>query len=421
MKENKQQNDPKILEDDKALIRFNDLKEKNLIIYEVIRGSHAYGTNIETSDIDKSFIYIETMDNILTGNNSIQLNVTKDYVGYELGRYVELLSKQNPNIIELLYTDEKFIETCHPLFRELFINRRDSFLTNKVAYSFGNYAKSQIDKAQGTNKKFMNPMDGPRKSLLEFAWIPVGQGSAKFTDWLKENSIPQEWVGLSAIDHMRYTYHTFIDNEYNNCAIRSMKRFIKDYYWSNLFGFHKERNTQIKFDYFSREIESIRTIYNSQYNGPIDIDGVQPKMSSIPKNADSSTIVQFNMDGFQKYCDDYKEYHEWLAKRNIDRFVENSTNENNFDRKNMMHCHRLLDMCIEILKGEGVNVYRNNREELLDIRKGKSTYKELVDKANKKSELIFKLKTTTTLPDSCDKKMINDLMLEFRYKFYNII
>lgn len=427
-KEERKQSDPRILESEMAMQRYEMLKEKGLIIFEAIVGSQSYGTNLPTSDIDKKFIYIESLDNILSGNASIQLNLTKDYIGYELGRYIELLGKQNPNIIELLHADERFVEYCHPLFKELLIEKRNSFLSNKVAFSFGQYAKKQIDKAQGTNKKFMNPMEGPRKSLLDFAWIPFGQGSILLRDWAIANLIPINWLGLAAIDHMRYTYHVFINPVYDDCIGFARKKFKKDYFFSELFGFYKKRNAELKKQYLKNELDVFKgdlgspgTNYKGPYNGPIDSDGVQPKLSSIPKGEKSATIVHFNLDGFQKYCDDYREYQKWLENRNIQRFVENAENENNYDRKNMMHCHRLLDMCIEILKGEGVNVYRPNREELLGIRHGKATYQELVDKATAKIDQIAELRKTCTLPELCSKEMMDSIILEFRYRFYGIL
>ena len=418
-------NEEKILFDDNAQKRYDELKQKSLILFEVIRGSHSYGTNIESSDIDKAFIYIESLDNILSGNASIQLNLTKDYTGYELGRYIELLGKQNPNIIELLHADERFVEFCHPLFKELLIERRNSFLSTKVAFSFGQYAKTQIDKAQGTNKKFMNPMDGPRKSLLEFAWVPSGQGVKSLNQWLADNFIPTKWIGLVGIDHMKYTYHIFVDPAYMNALDDARKKF-KNKFFFRRFLMNKNKKLKITLKIAKNHIKTkaydlMNPVYNSKYNGPVDVDGVQPKMSSVPKGEKSFGIVQFNLDGFQKYCDDYNEYQKWLKNRNIHRFVENSENENNYDRKNMMHCHRLLDMCMEILSGQGVNVYRPNREELLGIRHGQSTYQELVDKANEKIKKIEELRKTCTLPESCSKDMMDSIVLEFRYRFYGIL
>lgn len=432
----RKQSDPRILESDKAMERYEMLKAQGLIIFEAIVGSQSYGTNLPSSDIDKKFIYIESLDNIMTGNASIQINLTKDYTGYELGRYIELLGKQNPNIIELLHADERFVQYCHPLFKELLIDRRDSFLSNKVAYSFGNYAKTQIDKAQGTNKKFMNPMDGPRKSILEFAWLPSGIGSKSLKDWLNDNYIPEEWVGLSGIDHMKYTYHIFIDKMYTDILDSARRKFDKKYWFRRMF-IDRKKKFEITLGFVKDGVQNIfdqggpmgmpdsnvkiaHCGYTSKYNGPVDVDRVQPKLSSIPKGEKSWGVVQFNLDGFQKYCEDYREYHKWLENRNLQRFVENAENEHNYDRKNMMHCHRLLDMCIEILKGEGVNVYRPNRDELIGIRLGSSTYQELVDKANEKVAEIGRLKSLCTLPDSCSKELMDSIVLEFRYRFYSI-
>lgn len=430
-KEEKASKDPRILFGSKAQERYDELKEKGLIIYECIVGSTSYGTNLPTSDIDKKFIYIETLDHLLDGNYSIQLNLTDDYVGYELGRYLELLGKQNPNIIELLHADEQFVELCHPLFKEIVVANKDRFLSKKVAFSFGQYAKTQIYKAQGTNKKFMNPMDGPRKSLLDFAWVPFGQGSISLAEWANKFDVPIGFIGLSAIDHMRYTYHVFIDPMYDSIIEDAIKETKKNRpFWKNWF-FVPANDSDIDFfrqsirrQYIFHNVEQHNSLdwgYKSKYNGPIDKDGVQPKLSSIPKGAKSRIIVHFNMDGFQKYCDDYKEYHEWLEKRNIQRFVENASNEHNYDRKNMMHCHRLLDMCLEILSGEGVNVLRPNREELLDIRLGNHTYKELVDGANGKIKRIDELYKISELPAETDKSFIDGILLQFRKHFYDIM
>jgi len=436
MSKNKTHQDPRILQEEAALVRYNEIKEKGLLIFEAIVGSQSYGTNLPTSDVDKKFVYIETMDNILSGNASIQLNINKDYTGYELGRYLDLLRTQNPTIIELLHADEKFVEFCHPLFRELLINNRDQFLSKQVAYSFGEYAKSQINKAQGTNKKFMNPMDGPRKSLLEFAWVPYKNGSISLKEYLDMYLIPEEWVGLSGIDHMRYTFYMFVDPVYYDIRQEAVKKVRKGRaFWRNLLvlDYNKKEKEQyvqnIKdgiWNFLGGDpggyVNGVMTnfAYTSKFNGPVDVDGVQPKLSSIPKGLRAECIVQFNMDGFQKYCDDYREYHEWLEKRNLQRFVENSSSEHNYDRKNMMHCHRLLDMCLEILRGENVKVLRPNRDELLGIRNGDFTYKELVDRAMEKSETVKKLYETSTLPETCDKSLTDSILLDFRRRFYNI-
>ena len=43
-------------------------------LYLVIRGSHAYGTNVETSDTDFSGVFIQSLDDILGNKYLEQIN-----------------------------------------------------------------------------------------------------------------------------------------------------------------------------------------------------------------------------------------------------------------------------------------------------------------------------------------------------------
>ena len=61
-------------------------------LYLVIRGSHAYGTNIETSDTDYAGVFIQSVDDILGNKYVEQVNDDKnDIVIYELRRFLEIL------------------------------------------------------------------------------------------------------------------------------------------------------------------------------------------------------------------------------------------------------------------------------------------------------------------------------------------
>ena len=82
-----------------------DLKEKGLIIYECISGSRAYGLALPTSDTDIRGVFILPKEQYYGLNYIPQVaDETNDTVYYELGRYIELLGKSNPNILELLAT-----------------------------------------------------------------------------------------------------------------------------------------------------------------------------------------------------------------------------------------------------------------------------------------------------------------------------
>ena len=79
-------------------------------LFLVIRGSHAYGTNIETSDTDFAGVFIQPMDDIMGFKYKQQINDdNNDIVIYEIRRFLELLASNNPTVLELLNTPEDCI------------------------------------------------------------------------------------------------------------------------------------------------------------------------------------------------------------------------------------------------------------------------------------------------------------------------
>ena len=104
------------------------LVENGLILFETIVGSQAYGTQTPTSDIDKKFVYILPEDYILGTGYVEQINVNKDYVGWEIKRFLELMGSNNPTVLELLNSPEDCIVTKNPLF-DVIIAHKDEFIT----------------------------------------------------------------------------------------------------------------------------------------------------------------------------------------------------------------------------------------------------------------------------------------------------
>ena len=121
-------------------------------IYEAIVGSQSYGTNIETSDIDKKGVFIQSTDEILGFGYKEQIDKSKDEVYYEVKRFLELLKSANPTVLELLFSPEDCIISTSPQF-ELIRKNKDKFLTKQCRNSFGGYAVQQIQKARGLDKK----------------------------------------------------------------------------------------------------------------------------------------------------------------------------------------------------------------------------------------------------------------------------
>jgi hypothetical protein len=119
-----------------------------------------------------------------------------------------------------------------------------------------------------------------------------------------------------------------------------------------------------------------------------------------------------------KYCKDYKEYWDWVDKRNEARYQNTLAHGKNYDAKNMMHTFRLLDMAIEILRDEKVLVRRPNREELLRIRSGHYSYEDLIEQANEKLEQVNYWHEQSKLPEEPDQEKIEEVLVKMREALY---
>jgi predicted nucleotidyltransferase len=125
-------------------------------------------------------------------------NQTNDVVYYELGRFVDLLMNNNPNLLELLATPEQFVLHKTPVISLL---KPEMFLSKLCSKTFAGYAKSQIHKAKGLNKKIFNPVEEERKTILDFCYIIEGYDAVPLNKWLKSKGFRQEECGLINVPH----------------------------------------------------------------------------------------------------------------------------------------------------------------------------------------------------------------------------
>ena len=114
------------------------------IILLTLGGSHAYGTNVEGSDVDLRGCALNAKDEILTNKNFEQfVNEATDTTIYSFNKLVSLLSNTNPNVIELLGCKPEHYLYLSPIGKELLDNRY-LFLSKKCIHSFGGYANAQL-------------------------------------------------------------------------------------------------------------------------------------------------------------------------------------------------------------------------------------------------------------------------------------
>jgi uncharacterized protein len=389
------------------------LRNSNWIIFSGIVGSQAYGISTPTSDIDTKGVFIQPLEDILGFGYIDQISDDKnDSTYYEIRRFLDLLKHNNPNILELLNLPDDCILHKDPIF-DMILSNKEKFVTKICRYSFGGYAVEQIKKARGLNKKISNPIEPERKSVLDFCYVPHKQGSIPVKKWLEENGLIQELCGLAAIDHMRYTYGLYYD--FPSHLLKSdnpimVPPLVREWNMNTEFA----NDNQDIFDHISIEPRNYRgLITNEETSNDVSL-------SDIPKGEFPLIHMQVNLDGYSTYCKKYKEYWDWVEKRNPQRYLDNISHEGAYDGKNIAHCHRLLDMAIEIGEGKGINVRRENREELLSIRRGEANYDDLIQEAEKKINRIEEVFISSEIPEDVDKKFVDDLLIEIRKKWYNL-
>ena len=114
------------------------------IMFLTLGGSYAYGTNIETSDVDIRGCALNTKEEILTNKKFEQfVNEETDTTIYGFNKLVSLLTSVNPNTIELLGCKPEHYLYISPIGQEL-LDNKNMFLSKKCIHSFGGYASSQL-------------------------------------------------------------------------------------------------------------------------------------------------------------------------------------------------------------------------------------------------------------------------------------
>lgn len=380
----------------------------------VIRGSHAYGTNIETSDTDYAGVFIQSQEDIFGFNYKEQINDdTNDTVIYEIKRFLQLLASNNPTVLELLNTPKDCIIYKDPIF-DLILENRDKFITKVCAKSFGGYGKMQIQKAKGQNKKQNWEKDKvTRKDVLDFVYVLEGPKSIPWKKW-NDGRYEEKFIGVVNVPNAMNIYAVYYDADAHL------------YFSENI-----SEETRI---ILAKQIELLKVRKESGqsmgfgYKGLVKTDEGQNvaesnalRLSSIPKGEEPICNIVYNKDGYSEHCKDFKSYEDWLANKNDARWVDVKSHGQKIDGKNMMHSRRLMDMAREIALGLGINVRRENAQELIDIRKGKIDLQTLIEQVEAEIIEIDELFANSNLPDKVDESFVNEILIKIRKNIYNIL
>lgn len=393
-------------------ITHEELVEKGLILFECIVGSQAYGTQTPTSDVDKKFVYILPEDYILGTGYIEQISINKDYTGWELKRFLELLGTNNPTVLELLNTPEDCIIFKHPLFDHI-LKHKEAFITKICKDSFGGYARQQIKKAKGLNKKQNWEKDKVvRKDLLDFCYVIEGEKSIPWRKWNERTKYDEKFIGAVNIPNARDNYALF----YDDGAFFLFSEEIPEEFRIRNKAERVNAGLPLGLGY-----KGLVKVGEEEEDGKVNY-GIsnQLRLSSVPKGETCIATIVYNKDGYSEHCKDYKEYQEWLENRNEARYVDTQAHGQKIDGKNMMHCIRLINMATEIGEGKGIIVRRPDAQYLLGIRRGEVDLESLIELADNAIENMDKIFDESDLPSKVDPDLINELLIGIRKAFYNL-
>ena len=406
------------------------------ILYEYIRGSQLYHTNVETSDEDHGGIYIMPNDACLGLGIDYQNEIkdaSNDKCIWEIGRFLELILSSNPTVLEALFVPDDKVIYEHPAIKEL-RSHREIFVTKKCFAPFGGYAVSQIKKAQGQNKKIhWDIKQMVRKTPMDFCFTFKGQGSQSMQEWLDERGLDQRNCGLVNVPNMPNIYGVYYDWGQHIRLAGITKEYFIDYknYSKNLFLktiFHYyDFNDWMNYEDIMENIWENHSTPLGGYCGIISPDGDSNtiRFSSVAKEDTPICFMSYNGNAYATHCREYKEYEDWKNHRNPARYESNMQGELSgnadmkYDCKNMMHCFRLMVMAKEIAEGKGVILDRTgiDRDFLLDVRNRKFGYSELQEKMLVLKDEMNKAIESSTIKEGIDQKVVNDLLLNIRKQF----
>lgn len=340
------------------------LNEVQNVIVTCYGGSHAYGTNIATSDIDIRGIFCAEEKCIRTPFYPVyelDLEDQEDGKLYELTNFMKLYVDMNPNILELLWVDDKSIITDSEAYQHL-RSYRDQLLSSKAAFTFTGYAMQQMKRIRGHNKWLNNPQPEKAPERKDFFKLIHNYGDSKL--------LPKEFNILNFnIDHILVPYG------------------------SDLYAVHEKKGSKL----FNKDGSLKQVSYD--------------ELSLSEKKEKPLFITKLCEEEYKQAKQQHSNYWQWLNNRNAKR--HELEEQFGYDTKHAMHIVRLMRMGEEILRDGKVNVYRPDAQELLDIRNGKWSYEELLEWAEEKDHLVRDvLYKNTCLPRSIDPKLASKILME---------
>ncbi len=349
---------------------FKDLNKdiewlKKRTIFLTIHGSIAYGLNTPESDIDLRGVCIPEKQYFIGFNKKFEQFIKNDPDGtiFDIKKFFNLAVQNNPNCLEIIYTDPEF----HIIKTELgqtLVDNRNKFLSKQAKERFFGYSRAQAHRIRQHRSWVLNKLE--EKPTRQHFGLPEKPQIEK--------------------------------NQFD--AVKSL--------------------IQNKLETWVPDFEPFSNSQKIYLNGKVADILSEMKIKSDDKwaAADRSSGLDDNLiyiikkeKEFENKIEEYKNYQRWKINRNPKRAELEA--KFGFDLKHATQLVRLLRMGKEILESGRVQVYRaNDREELMAIKTGAWTYEQLIEYADKLEKEVEIAYQNSKLPNQPDINYLDNLCIQ---------
>jgi predicted nucleotidyltransferase len=335
-------------------------------LYLTVHGSHCYGTNTPTSDLDLRGICVAPKEyyiGLLDRFDQAITNEPTDLTIFDIKKFTKLAMDCNPNALEILFTEDRFHLVRKPEIEPLF-DIKDSFLSKKARWTFSGYARSQLNRILSHRRWLLNP---PKKEpeRTDFGLTERYQDipKAKFDQIEAEvRKVIDEWVFDS----------TGLDND---TAI-NIRNNIADIL------------VKMRLNADDMEMYAARSI------------GLNDNLLDL-----------FNKERtYRQAVKEFQSYQNWKKNRNKTRAEIEEKFQ--YDCKHASHLVRLYLQCETLFKTGELKVFRDDAEFLLSIKNGSWKYDQVVEFANQKDKELEELYKTSSLRHEPQRNKINDAVIK---------
>ena len=356
-----------------------ELAEKNLI-YKVVVGSHAYGTNLPTSDVDYGGIFVPPIEYYFGMKTFDLLNEQKedDKNYYSLRKYAHLACANNPNVMELLFVDKT--DVLHEtLAIERIKDNRHVFLSQRCMQTYCGYASAQLYRIKNHRKWLTQEL---RAMEVLMPAVYACKINAEWTQWR---------FGANLVKRINMELEKPVCPTPKDADLEQVK-----YMW-NATG-------DIRENFWPPEWKDslITGLAGTGLLQPLDTEE-----RFYHRRADGSLVFDEH-----KYKEEKKyrgQYTTWMAERDPKRHQLEL--DYGYDTKHGGHLVRLLRTGYEILTTGQLQVKRPDAAELLAIRNGAWSYEQITSYADEMLEKVKSIKSFA-VPEQPDVKLVDEMVID---------